>query len=161
MRYYFSCFSKVTCINLYVKCKSARTWLINNSSTFASTVNVTDVGETWSMDDTIFDSHNRLSAYWCPHCWGTGLASSWRPMWRSGENTRLLRKRSRVWFPHSANICVHEHLCLYWLWVFLCIICMYLQKKNVYQYVCATIDLTIERSSIAPRLVRSACDRGS
>jgi hypothetical protein len=31
-------------------------------------------------------------------------------MWRSGENTRLLRKRSRVRFPHSANICVHTRL---------------------------------------------------
>jgi hypothetical protein len=36
-------------------------------------------------------------------------------------------------FPHSANICVHEHVCLYWVWVFLCIICIY--KKNVYKYV--------------------------
>jgi hypothetical protein len=34
-----------------------------------------------------------------------------RPMWRSGGNTRLLRKRSRVRFPHSANICVHGHVC--------------------------------------------------
>jgi hypothetical protein len=52
----------------------------------------------------------------------------WRPIWRhSGGNTRLLRKRSRVRF-HSANICVHEHVCLYWVWVFLCIKCMYLQK---------------------------------
>jgi hypothetical protein len=32
-----------------------------------------------------------------------------RPRWRSGVNTRRLRKRSRVRFPHSANICVHEH----------------------------------------------------
>jgi hypothetical protein len=56
-----------------------------------------------------------------------------RPMWRSGGNTRLLRKRSRVQFPHSANICVHEHVCLYWVWVFLCIICMYIQNKNVYK----------------------------
>jgi hypothetical protein len=56
-------------------------------------------------------------------------------MWRSGVNTRLLRQRSRVRFPHSANICVHEHVCLYWVWVFICIICMYLQKKNVYKYV--------------------------
>jgi hypothetical protein len=52
-----------------------------------------------------------------------------RPMWPSGVNTRLLRQRSRVRFPHSANICVHEHVCLYWVWVFLCIICLYLQKK--------------------------------
>jgi hypothetical protein len=44
----------------------------------------------------------------------------WRPMWRSGGNTRLLRKRSRVRFPHSANNCVHEHVCLYWVWVFYC-----------------------------------------
>jgi hypothetical protein len=50
-------------------------------------------------------------------------------MWRSGGNTRLLRKRSRVRFPHSAIICVHKHVCLYWVWVFLCIICMCLQKK--------------------------------
>jgi hypothetical protein len=48
----------------------------------------------------------------------------------SGENTRLQRKRSRVRFPHSANICVYEHVCLYWVWVFLSI-CMYLQKNVV------------------------------
>jgi hypothetical protein len=53
-----------------------------------------------------------------------------QPMWRSGENTRLLRQRLRIRFPHSANICVHEHVCLYWVWVFLCIICKYLQKKR-------------------------------
>jgi hypothetical protein len=58
----------------------------------------------------------------------------WRPTWRSGGNTRLLRKRSRVRFPHGANICVHEHVSLYWVWVFLCIICMYLRKK-MYKYV--------------------------
>jgi hypothetical protein len=29
---------------------------------------------------------------------------------------------------------LHEHVCMYWVWVFLCIICMYLQKK-VYKYV--------------------------
>jgi hypothetical protein len=52
-----------------------------------------------------------------------------RLIWRRGENTRLLRKKSRVRFPHCANICVHEHVYLYWVWVFLCIICMYLQKK--------------------------------
>jgi hypothetical protein len=52
---------------------------------------------------------------------------------RSGGNTPLLRKRSRVRFPHSANICVHEHDCLYWVCVFLCMICMYL-TKNVYKY---------------------------
>jgi hypothetical protein len=33
----------------------------------------------------------------------------------SGANTRLLRKRSRVRFPLSANICVHEIVCLYWV----------------------------------------------
>jgi hypothetical protein len=54
-----------------------------------------------------------------------------QPIWRSGGNTRLLRKTSRVRFPHSANICVHEHVYLYWVWVFLCIICMYLQKKCI------------------------------
>jgi hypothetical protein len=37
-------------------------------------------------------------------------------------------------FPHSANICVHEHVCLYLVWVFLRIICMYLQKY-IYKYV--------------------------
>jgi hypothetical protein len=56
-------------------------------------------------------------------------------MWRRGGYTRLLRKRSRVRLPHSANICVHENVCLYWVWVFLCIICMYLQKKCVYGYI--------------------------
>jgi hypothetical protein len=50
---------------------------------------------------------------------------------RSGVNTRLLRKRSRVRFPHNANIYVHEHVCLYWVSVFLRIICIYLQK-NMY-----------------------------
>jgi hypothetical protein len=53
-------------------------------------------------------------------------------MWRSGGNTRLLHKRSRVRFLHSANICEDEHVCLYWVWVFLCIICMYLQEKILY-----------------------------
>jgi hypothetical protein len=52
-------------------------------------------------------------------------------MWRIGRSTRLLRKRSRVQFPQSANICVHQHVCLYWVWVFLS---MYLQK-NEYKYV--------------------------
>jgi hypothetical protein len=56
-------------------------------------------------------------------------------MWGGGGNTRLLRKRSLVRFPHCANICVHENVCLYWVWGFLCIICMYLQKKSVYKYV--------------------------
>jgi hypothetical protein len=44
-------------------------------------------------------------------------------MWRSGCNNRLLRKRSRVGFPHSANICFGVS-----------IYNMYLQKK-VYTYV--------------------------
>jgi hypothetical protein len=35
------------------------------------------------------------------------------------RNLCLLRKRSRVRFPLSANIYVHEHVCLYWVWVFL------------------------------------------
>jgi hypothetical protein len=65
-----------------------------------------------------------------------------RPIWRSGVNTRLLRKRSLVRFPHSANIWVHEHVCLYWVWVFLCIICMYLRKRNVYKYVFTVINNT-------------------
>jgi hypothetical protein len=57
-----------------------------------------------------------------------------RLMWRSGGNTRLLRKGSCVRFPHSANICVlcvPEHVCLYWVWVFLCIICIHYQPNNV------------------------------
>jgi hypothetical protein len=36
--------------------------------------------------------------------------------WRNDPNTRLLR--SRVRFPHSTNICVYEHLYLYWVWAF-------------------------------------------
>jgi hypothetical protein len=48
-----------------------------------------------------------------------------RLIWRSGRNTCLLRKRSRVRFQQSANICVHHHVCLYWAWVFLCIICIF------------------------------------
>jgi hypothetical protein len=40
--------------------------------------------------------------------------------WRNGLNSRLLRKRSRIRFPHSTNICVHKH------------VCMYLQKKSIY-----------------------------
>jgi hypothetical protein len=39
---------------------------------------------------------------------------------------------SRVQFPYSTNICVHEHVCLYW--VFLCIICMYLQENVILVY---------------------------
>jgi hypothetical protein len=58
------------------------------------------------------------------------FSDNWRPTKRSGGNTHLLRKRSRVRFPHNANICVHEHVCLYWVWVFLCNICIY--KKNEY-----------------------------
>jgi hypothetical protein len=38
--------------------------------------------------------------------------------WRNGPNTRLLRKRSRVRFPHSTNVCVHEYVCFYWVWAF-------------------------------------------
>jgi hypothetical protein len=34
-------------------------------------------------------------------------------MWRSGGNTHLLRRRSQVRFPHSANFCVDEQVCLY------------------------------------------------
>jgi hypothetical protein len=40
-----------------------------------------------------------------------------------------LRKRSRSQSLYSTNIYVHEHVCLYWVWVLLCIICMCLQKK--------------------------------
>jgi hypothetical protein len=29
---------------------------------------------------------------------------------------------------------VQTYVCLYWVWVFLCIICMYLQKKSVCKY---------------------------
>jgi hypothetical protein len=28
------------------------------------------------------------------------------------------------------TICVRENICLYWIWMFLCIMCMYLQKKK-------------------------------
>jgi hypothetical protein len=48
----------------------------------------------------------------------------WQPIWRSGRNTRLLRKRLRVRFPHSANICVHEHVrcigsgCYYYYYIY-------------------------------------------
>jgi hypothetical protein len=37
----------------------------------------------------------------------------WRPIWRSGLYTRLLRKRLRVRFPYTTNIYVHDHVCLY------------------------------------------------
>jgi hypothetical protein len=73
-----------------------------------------------------------------PHEINISAIEIWRPIWRSGRNTRLLRKRSRVRFPHSANICVHEHVCLYWVWVFLCIICMYLQEK-MYISMCLSV----------------------
>jgi hypothetical protein len=58
-------------------------------------------------------------------------------MWRSGGYTRLLRKRSRVRFLHSANICVHEHVCLYWeLGLGVSMYNMYVfTKENVYKYV--------------------------
>jgi hypothetical protein len=41
--------------------------------------------------------------------------------------TTLLLATTQKWvrFPHSADICVHELVCLYWVWVFLCIVCMY------------------------------------
>jgi hypothetical protein len=34
--------------------------------------------------------------------WKFGMMTAWR----SGGNTRLLRKRSRVRFPHSAIVCM-------------------------------------------------------
>jgi hypothetical protein len=55
-----------------------------------------------------------------------------RPIWRSDRNTRLLRKRSLVRFPHNANICVHVHVFLYWVVLG---VSMYNTKKNVYEYV--------------------------
>jgi hypothetical protein len=37
----------------------------------------------------------------------------------------ILRKWPRIRFPHSTNICVHEHVCWYTVWVFLHILYMY------------------------------------
>jgi hypothetical protein len=53
-------------------------------------------------------------------------------MWRSGGNTRLLRKRSRVRFPHSENICVHEHVtvCIGSGYFYVLYVCF--NKKKVY-----------------------------
>jgi hypothetical protein len=51
-----------------------------------------------------------------------------------GNTHRTKQITCTIRFPHCANICVHEHVCLYWVWVLLCIICMYLQK-NVYKYI--------------------------
>jgi hypothetical protein len=44
-------------------------------------------------------------------------------------------RRGRGFDSRAVLICVHEHVCLYWVWVFLCIICMHLQKKNLCKYV--------------------------
>jgi hypothetical protein len=42
-----------------------------------------------------------------------------RPIWRSDQNTRLLRFKWQVRAPLSTNICVHElFVTLYWVWVF-------------------------------------------
>jgi hypothetical protein len=53
------------------------------------------------------------------------------PFWRIGGNT--LRKRSRVRFPHSANICVYEHVFVLGLGVSM--YNMYVFTKNVYKYI--------------------------
>jgi hypothetical protein len=57
-----------------------------------------------------------FQALHCLYCVGVETATfraiintNRRPMWLSGGNTRLIRKRSRVRF-NSANICVHEHM---------------------------------------------------
>jgi hypothetical protein len=39
--------------------------------------------------------------------------------WRSGPNSHLIPKRWWVRSSQSTNICVHEHVCLYWISVFL------------------------------------------
>jgi hypothetical protein len=67
-----------------------------------------------------------------------------RLMWRSSGNTRLLRKRSRVRFPHNANICVREHVCLYWVWVFLCIMYVFAKK---YVYKCSGCIIALHKQS--------------
>jgi hypothetical protein len=41
----------------------------------------------------------------------------WRPIWHRGTNTVLLRNWSQFRSPHCTNICVHGHVCLYWVWV--------------------------------------------
>jgi hypothetical protein len=54
--------------------------------------------------------------------------------WRNGPNTRLLRKRSRVRFTHSTNICVHEHVCLVWA-LSMYIMYVFTKKKYISMYI--------------------------
>jgi hypothetical protein len=42
-----------------------------------------------------------------------------------GVNTHLLRQRRGFDSRTVQTRHVNEHVCLYWVWVFLCIICMY------------------------------------
>jgi hypothetical protein len=49
-------------------------------------------------------------------------------------NTRFLRKRSGVRISHSVNFCVHEHVCLYWVWVFLCYMYVFTKKNYISMY---------------------------
>jgi hypothetical protein len=64
----------------------------------------------------------------------TSLQYLWQPIWLSGLYTRLLRNIPRVRSSHSTNICVYEHVCLYWVLVFSILIRMYLQKKIISIY---------------------------
>jgi hypothetical protein len=40
----------------------------------------------------------------------------------------------RVRSPHTTNICVHEHICLYWLWEFF-VYNMYVFAKKVNKHI--------------------------
>jgi hypothetical protein len=51
---------------------------------------------------------------------------------RHSPNTRLLRKESRVRFPHSTDISVHAHVCLHWVWVFSMYSMYVFRKKKKY-----------------------------
>jgi hypothetical protein len=57
-----------------------------------------------------------------------------RPIWLSGGNTRLLHKGSRVRFPHSATICVHE-LFVLGLGVSMCDMYVFTKKMYISKFI--------------------------
>jgi hypothetical protein len=51
---------------------------------------------------------------------------------RCGVVVGILAYYARGRGPHSTNICVHEHVCLYWVWVFLCYNMYVFTKQSIY-----------------------------
>jgi hypothetical protein len=61
---------------------------------------------TWARNDAFSCSrrHARHAIYKLKNTFYDHM-TIWRPMWRSGVNTRLLRQRSRVRFPQGKHLC--------------------------------------------------------